>query len=695
MKNIDKFRQFLIKTEKKRRNIILVSLGLLVLSILIGIGISSADVFFGTGVSKGEINLSRGLVGHWKLDGDAKDSTPYGNNGIAYGNSSSTTDRHNQANSAYSFPGGADDYIRVADGYTNTIKGDDTHTVSLWMKGNIFSNTPIIICADTASNYFFLETNSTGSQLYWGYSTFRTYSSDVSSGWHHVVMVKTGAGDSGNLYLDGILQTSYSGVLGSVSDSSSHLLIGDYPTSGYNFNGSIDDVRVYNRSLSTDEVLALYDGYNPSVNLSTAEKGLIGYWKLDGNAKDSTPYGNDGTIYGNASSTTDRHGQANYAYNFGGGIDKIITGTYFPEISTEFTVSAFVKPGTAQIAYANIWGNHGGSTQGIVLQQDNASTNNYYLAYGDSSDWHLSSNASLTADVWQHVIAIKTTTALKIYVDGVEVVNTPDTGTVAANPVTNFRIGLGYSSGRNFNGSIDDVRVYNRALSVSEVSDLYHSYNPGIHISSLQKGLVLDMPLTTTYTKGGAVGSEVMADRTPYENDGTNHGAVVGSASTTFDGSDDYIDLTDPLSIFDDSFTISMWAKIPSDASGRVGVLFGDFGLEGIAVNFEIHDDGQTRFYWGGSPDIFGSVDLRDNNWHMITFVRDKANDKVYGYIDTTVDINYSGAIADKTATVPHRIGRDSRTGDTALDGSLSNLKVYNRALDLEEIEYLYSLGRL
>jgi hypothetical protein len=694
MKNIDKFRQFLIKTEKKRRNIILVSLGLLVLSILIGIGVTFADVFFGTGVSKGEINLSKGLVGHWKLDGDAKDSTPYGNNGIAYGNASSTTDRHNQANSAYSFPGGADDYIRVADGYTNTIKGDDTHTVSLWMKGNIFSNTPIIICADTASNYFFLETNSTGSQLYWGYSTFRTYSSDVSSGWHHVVMVKTGAGDSGNLYLDGILQTSYSGVLGSVSDSSSHLLIGDYPTSGYNFNGSIDDVRVYNRSLSTDEVLALYDGYNPSVNLSTAEKGLIGYWKLDGNAKDSTPYGNDGTIYGNASSTTDRHGQANYAYNFGGGIDKIITGTYFPEISTEFTVSAFVKPGTAQIAYANIWGNHGGSTQGIVLQQDNASTNNYYLAYGDSSDWHLSSNASLTADVWQHVIAIKTTTALKIYVDGVEVVNTPDTGTVAANPVTNFRIGLGYSSGRNFNGSIDDVRVYNRALSADEVSDLYHSYNPGIHISSLQKGLVLDMPLTTTYTKGGAVGSEIMADRTPYENDGTNHGAVVGSASTTFNGSSDHIEIVNDNSlILTDNLSVSVWVKTNS-ASSLKDILRKFNSVSGLLNYWIVTYNDKFQFYVGGTSSNNAAVSnsiVQNNIWYHVVGVYDGSNTKIYinGDYENSADIPLTPDSNSENILIGH--GYDV---DRYFNGSISNVRIYNRALSAEEIQLLYDMGR-
>ena len=159
----------------------------------------------------------------------------------------------------------------------------------------------------------------------------------------------------------------------------------------------------------------------------------------------------------------------------------------------------------------------------------------------------------------------------------------------------------------------------------------------------------------------------------------------------SFDGEDDYVELEDPLSIFSSSFTISMWVKVPTDASGRVGTLLGDWELsDSIGVNFEIHDDGQLRFYWNGAPNLYGSIDLRDDLWHLVTFVRDEDNHKVYGYVDTFADIDYSGAIADKTAKISHRIGGDSRTGDTAFEGLIDDVRIYNYALDPGEISLLY-----
>lgn len=57
-----------------------------------------------------------------------------------------------------------------------------------------------------------------------------------------------------------------------------------------------------------------------SINL---QKGLVGWWKFDGNAKDSTPNSNHGTVTG-ATLTTDRKGQTNKAYSFNGSTDYVI-----------------------------------------------------------------------------------------------------------------------------------------------------------------------------------------------------------------------------------------------------------------------------------------------------------------------------------------------------------------------------------
>ncbi|MBN1127326.1 MAG: pre-peptidase C-terminal domain-containing protein [Sedimentisphaerales bacterium] len=184
-----------------------------------------------------------------------------------------------------------------------------------------------------------------------------------------------------------------------------------------------------------------------------------------------------------------------------------------------------------------------------------------------------------------------------------------------------------------------------------------------------------------------------------YDSMNTNKGKIVGAnwsediergKCLSFDGEDDYVELTEPLLIFSGSFTISMWVKVPAETSGRGGTLLGDLQLpDSVGINFEI-DGGQLRFYWNGAPNLCGSIDLRDGTWHLITFIRDEKNHKIYGYVDRFIDIDYSGAIADKTAITTHRIGCDNRTGDAAFHGFIDDIRMYDYALSSSEISRLY-----
>ena len=119
------------------------------------------------------------------------------------------------------------------------------------------------------------------------------------------------------IYIDGKYEnqldiSSYSSV--SVTNGK-NLLIGYNDDSQEYFPGSIDDVRIYNRVLSQGEITSLYGSYNPGIQVSDLQKGLVAQWKMDGNAKDSSPNGNNGTAY-SLTPTTDRKGTANKAYNF-------------------------------------------------------------------------------------------------------------------------------------------------------------------------------------------------------------------------------------------------------------------------------------------------------------------------------------------------------------------------------------------
>jgi hypothetical protein len=77
---------------------------------------------------------------------------------------------------------------------------------------------------------------------------------------------------------------------------------------------------------------------------STSQKGPVGEWKFDGNAKDSSPNGNHGTVTG-ATLTTDRKGQTNSAYHFNGTTDHItVSNSAVLNPTDEATVEFWVKP---------------------------------------------------------------------------------------------------------------------------------------------------------------------------------------------------------------------------------------------------------------------------------------------------------------------------------------------------------------
>ncbi len=197
------------------------------------------------------------------------------------------------------------------------------------------------------------------------------------------------------------------------------------------------------------------------------------------------------------------------------------------------------------------------------------------------------------------------------------------------------------------------------------------------------KGLVANYPFNGNAEDASGSGNHAQA-----------HGAVLvkdrfgnPNQAYRFDGRDDYLALSKPLPLFSGSFTVSMWVQVPSNASGRVGVLLGDYGIsKGLGINFEIHNRGQIRLYWSGSADLLGKKDLRDNKWHHIVFIRDKKQDRFEGYVDGAVDIRWKGKMKDRKAVVSHRIGRDSRTGDTAFEGTIDDIRIYNRIISPKAI---------
>ena len=169
---------------------------------------------------------------------------------------------------------------------------------------------------------------------------------------------------------------------------------------------------------------------------------------------------------------------------------------------------------------------------------------------------------------------------------------------------------------------------------------------------------------------------------------------VIGKVnySLGFNGSDSYVGLSEPLSIFSTSFTVGMWAYFNDDSRG---ILIGDYNIsEGINVNFEKSAEKRLRLYWNGSPNIYTPENVFElNEWQYLTFVRNKDTEEVEFYVNGDLVHTYDETLSDKTATIPHRIGRDSRSGSTALNGFLDEINIWNQPLSQIEIQNAMNNG--
>ena len=187
--------------------------------------------------------------------------------------------------------------------------------------------------------------------------------------------------------------------------------------------------------------------------------GLIHYYPFLGDADDYGQETKNGTVEG-ATLTTDRNGVEDSAYSFDGVAR--ITLDYFPVPDT-FTLSAWIKTAETSgniLLWREIPPGPGTDGEGLLVYENHITfTESNGLMVND-----IIGNTNIASDSWVHVVAVKSGDALILYVNGTY--ETADTlsMTLILNELT---------IGDSFIGKIDDVRVYDRALSGTDITALY------------------------------------------------------------------------------------------------------------------------------------------------------------------------------------------------------------------------------
>ena len=444
--------------------------------------------------------LQKGLVGHWDMDQTSlksstvlADRTPNANNGTLVGSPTFTTDRNNQSNKAMSYSGSGQ-YINSGDPTNGSLDfGSGNFTLSAWVKTNTLNSAYHCVITKNANSYPNYQLCINASNVFQaGYEVSvgnisRALSGSLSTNtWYNTVVVADRTNGT-SLYLNGILIQTVSAKSGSL-DNVANLLIGRHVGgSALDWNGSIDDVRIYNRALSQAEVTQLYGSYNPKIQVSTLQQGLVGYWPLDQDSlksstvvADKTPYANNGTMVGSPTFTTDQKGQASKAMSFNGTSQYIDTGASSTlDGFTTMSISSWFKTSTEDMGV--LVGKHpGGSGPYYLGGGTNISgLNTIRFMMSNSSGIRVNydvSNSSYYNGSWHFLVGVYDGSTMYIYFDGTPIgLTTTQTGSVRS-MTSNFIIGDWQGHSNKFNGSIADVRIYNRALSASEVKALYELY---------------------------------------------------------------------------------------------------------------------------------------------------------------------------------------------------------------------------
>jgi hypothetical protein len=283
--------------------------------------------------------------------------------------------------------------------------------------------------------------------------------------WSHVAATFDGA--ELRFFVNGVLVDSRAAA-GTLEPTDGALRIGGNAVWGEYFDGVIDEVRIYNRALAPADIVR---DMNAAV-----ESGLVaayGFEEATGTtAVDSSGNGYTGTLAGPARTRNGRFGRA---LSFDGVNDTV---TVAPELhASRVTVQAWVYP-TALSGWRSVVMKEAqkGMVFGLYAHEN---LPHPAMTVGiDGVDHSAGATTALPLNRWSHLAATYDGATIRLYVNGVEAGTAAAAGALpaSANPL---RIGGNSVWGEYFKGRIDEVRIYNRALSAAEIAaDMNRAVTP-------------------------------------------------------------------------------------------------------------------------------------------------------------------------------------------------------------------------
>jgi hypothetical protein len=210
---------------------------------------------------------------------------------------------------------------------------------------------------------------------------------------------------------------------------------------------------------------------------------LKGWWGFNGNANDLSGNGKNGTA-SNATLTTDRYTASNSSYSFNGSTSYIGVPLINASGGNKLTISVWVNPLdiSSNLNYHIMRQDNGTSSLDWLLAFQNYGTILSFGLYpsGVYSELDIPISASNYTNSWHNITAVYNGTSRSIYRDGILIGSDSINGNVSYTSNATFAFGASAANSgasEKFNGKIDDVGIWKRALSAQEILNLYLANN--------------------------------------------------------------------------------------------------------------------------------------------------------------------------------------------------------------------------
>lgn len=611
-------------------------------------------------------------VAWYPFNGNANDAA--GTNHGTVNGATLTTDRFGNASSAYSFDGVNDNIIFSAPWTTAT----DNFSIVAWIKR---TNGFTVLC--NGQNAFNVGGPDNGYAIkcltvvnfdLCGIGGPTSPANSFTTGvWQHVAVVR----ENGicQIYINGVLQPVTSANAPNVP--AVRAIIGSLNLANDFFEGSVDEVKIFNSALTAVQVQREYnpDNYSGQFNNSVNMNGVNDYIQPPAVLNGATQFTIEYWI-----KSAENRSNGTFSQN------PTMIGNEVPGASSgEFSIYS-------SNGFIGMWGELNSGTQNFV-----------------------SSSTKINDNRWHHIAAVNNGTNVVLYVDGISVGSIPSGNGIATsgNPL---RIGANNPASIGLvphQGYFDEVRFWNIARTQSELITSMNAPLAGtetgleaywdMNRSGQGAGLTVDNKCVAT---GAALnGTTVGTASTPVFELGVTQLKPGSGNAIIFDGVDDFVDIPSTANLnfgTSQDFVVETWVKISvsqnftATTDNIILDKWGGFG-SGSAYPFSI------RIQNNGSPDankitvvrtndIGGGAainslnTMNDNKWHHIAFAKNGTVLSLYvdGVLNGTIPDLLTGNTGNSaTVTAGKRNGASQQAFFT---GSIDEVRIWNTALTQTQI---------